>query len=156
LKVSAVDLARKRILGIRRRVRMAWTHPTPVVIDDQLAAILAAWTPCLKCGWLFPGVQQIGPWRTGVYAGTCYGELKAACRAAGIEQITFKQLRRFHFEHAAHIPLAVIPPRVILGKKGEYPIVNRRRMLKEMTDPQHDVLSALLAAGENGLNKDEL
>ena len=123
LKVGDVDLKAGEI-KVRRRVRMTWTAFRSLRMDESLAMILKRWMRDLKCNWVFPGVKQQNPWKTGFYSSTPFGDLKRACVEAGIAPVTFMQLRRFHSRHAVRVPLIIIPPRVLLGKKSERPIVN--------------------------------
>jgi integrase len=98
LRVEDIDLARGTIRVRRREAKKYTAFRSPVAIADELAPILAGWMARVdpKCEWVFPGVQQIGPWQ-GV-AASCQDPdslQKAAC-AAGTEGLTFQGLRRFH------------------------------------------------------------
>jgi len=159
LRASDVDLPR-RTIWCRRRWRgksLESVVPKPVRISDDLAQVLEAWIPLARCEWLIPGYLRQGHWsRLGGVIWTPLGRLKAACRDAGIPEITFEQLRRFHAEQVKpHLPFATIAARVILKGRGEAPIVEGTPVPR-LTSSQFNVVKALIDAGEEGLSWAEI
>lgn len=159
IKIADVNLEKKTILT-RRRYRgksLDEVEPREVGISDDLVKILAVWIQQAGCEWLIPGSRREGPWNSrGTGLGSPMDRLRRACKAAGIQPITFEQLRRFHAETARpSLPFATFSARVILTGPSTPPIVNERPQ-PVLTRAQYNVIKALWGAAPGRLSKREL
>ena len=123
LRVEDLDIPGRIIMitphGDQRLKTLAAEQPVPMAAP--LAAILADWLahleeesrltptappparadrPAPGSGWLFPGVERLGPWTGGPPGEKALDQLKAAGRRAGVEGFTFLSLRHSWATHA--------------------------------------------------------
>jgi hypothetical protein len=102
-KVHEVDTGRKTLfLAERERGRRG--HQPLIHLCEPLAFIFELWLPRTHCKWLYPNLSRSGPWdfrdhqRNGPPS-----ELKEACKAAGIRELTFRALALFGEANAARL-----------------------------------------------------
>ncbi|HWB08784.1 MAG TPA: hypothetical protein VG826_06160 [Pirellulales bacterium] len=79
----------------------------------------------------------------------------AASGALNVSASDSKKRRRTAAVSATPEATTPQPPFVVLGKPGERPVVLGKTKSK-LTDARYNVVKALIEAGENGLNKDEI
>jgi hypothetical protein len=167
-----VDLA-AGIMWIRRPAGMVARHPIRIPMPPELISTLAGWWPNRGPTYLFSYPTKDKPLGTDsdIKGRKLCGHLKAAVAAAGIKTpITFGKLRRFHAENAVRViptgsDMATRPeptrspepglPTIRLGRSGEPCYIDGCRM-RTLTASQRDIIEAILAAGPDGLDAEEI
>jgi len=172
LRVDDVDLAKGVMFIRRRKGNKYFDAPQPFPIHSDLKPILREWLPETRSIYLFPGVEG-GRW-VGSFRGTRpHEEIEAAAFAAGIqESVTYRTLRRFHFEalessveglglNGLSCPMRpnseprLGPNRVVVGGPQD-PISVHGTTIGVLTTVRYNTLKALWKAGKKGLTGSEL
>jgi hypothetical protein len=128
----SVDLTRREFFGLRwgdldlegRRIHVRgreahlsrYARPSVVAMPAELVEILRAWLPFRRSEYVIPGARGTTPWN-GTNGRRPLDDLKDACRAAGIEPLTFEDLNRFHRYHRQNAT-EVIGPLATIGTPG--------------------------------------
>jgi integrase len=167
IRVDDVDLD-SRTIGIRRRQNLIDSaFPRVVPISEKLLPVLTEWMARVGCDWLFPGNRRKVPWNGAGTAdrSTPYWHLRETAREAGLPHLTFKMLQQFYRKHVEPAVNCIDLP-CLRDKAPDRPAIELTGPGKAVLlpgvsmppigDVEYDAISVMLAAGRDGLSKDQM